>query len=38
MSYSLETKTKRVILMAKFESPTMVIRELQRQGTIDIPV
>jgi hypothetical protein len=38
MSYSIETKSKIVILMAKFESPIMVIRELQRQGTTDIPV
>ncbi len=38
MSYSLETKIKIVVLMAKFESPIMVIRELQRQGATDIPV
>ena len=38
MSYSLETKIKIVVLVAKFESPIMVIRELQRQGATDIPV
>ncbi len=37
MRYSLETKIQIVILMAKFESPVMVIRELQRQGVTDIP-
>ena len=36
MSYSLETKIQVVILMAKYESPVMVIRELQRRGTTNI--
>lgn len=38
MSYSLETKIQVVVLMAKFESPIMVIRELQRRETADIPL
>ena len=37
MSHSLETKIQAVILMAKYESPVMVIRELQRRGTTNIP-
>ena len=37
MSHSLETKIQVVILMAKYESPVMVIRELQRRGTTNIP-
>jgi len=37
MRYSLETKIQIVVLMAKFESPVIVIRELQRQGVTDIP-
>jgi transposase len=37
MSHSLETKTQVVVLMAKFDSPTMVIRELQHQEAADIP-
>ena len=36
MSHSLETKIQVVILMAKYESPVMVIRELQRRGTTNI--
>ncbi|CAF1240464.1 unnamed protein product [Didymodactylos carnosus] len=37
MSHSLETKVQVVILMAKYESPVMVIRELRRRGTTNIP-
>ena len=38
MSYSLETKIQIVILMAKFESPIMVIhRELHRQEATEFP-
>ena len=37
MSHSLETKIQVVILMAKYESPIMVIRELQRRGKTNIP-
>ena len=37
MRYPLEVKVQVVVLMAKFESPVMVIRELQRQGITDIP-
>ena len=37
MSHSLETKIQVAILMAKYESPVMVIRELQRRGTTNIP-
>lgn len=37
MSYSFETKIQIVILMAKFESPIMAIRELRRQGAAEIP-
>ena len=36
MSHSLETKIQVVILMGKYESPVMVIRELQRRGTTNI--
>ena len=38
MSHSLETKIPVVILTAKYESPVMGIRQLQRRGTINIPV
>jgi hypothetical protein len=37
MPYSLETRIQIVLLMAKFESPIMVIRELQRREATDIP-
>lgn len=37
MSSFLETRIQVVILMAKFESPIMVIRELQRREATDIP-
>jgi hypothetical protein len=37
MSHSLETKIQLVVLMAKLESPIIVIRELQRRGTTNIP-
>ncbi|CAF0957579.1 unnamed protein product [Didymodactylos carnosus] len=37
MSHSLETKIQVVILMAKYESPVMVIRELRHRGTTNIP-
>ena len=38
MSHSLETKIQTVILMAKYKSPVMVIREfIQRRGTTNIP-
>lgn len=37
MRYPLEIKVQEVVLMAKFESPAMVIRELQRRGITDIP-
>ena len=37
MSHSLETKIQVVILMTKYESPIMIIRELQRRGTTNIP-
>ena len=37
MRYPLEVKVQVVVLMAKFESPVMVIRELQRQGITNIP-
>lgn len=37
MRYPLEVKVQVVVLMAKFESPVMVIRDLQRQGITDIP-
>ena len=37
MRYSLETRIQVVVLMAKFESPVMVIRELQRQEVTHIP-
>ena len=37
MSHSLETKIQVVILMAKYESPVMVIRQLQHRGTTNIP-
>lgn len=37
MQHSLETKIQVVVLMAKFESPEVVIRELQRQEATEIP-
>ena len=37
MSHSLETKIQFVILIAKQECPVMVIRELQRRKTTNIP-
>ena len=37
MSYCLETKIQIVILMAKFESPKMVIRELRWHKAVEIP-
>ena len=36
-SHSLENKIQVVILMAKYESLVMVIHELQRRGTTNIP-
>ena len=36
MSNSLETKIQTVILMEKYESPVMAIRELQPRGTANI--
>ncbi len=38
MPYSLETKIKKVVLMAKFESLIMIIRKLKRREATDIPV
>jgi hypothetical protein len=37
MVYSTEAKIQIVILMAKLESPTRVIREMQRQGSNEVP-
>ena len=37
MSHSLGTKIQVVVLMTKYESPVMVIGELQRRGTTNIP-
>ena len=37
MSHCLETKIQVVILMVRYESPVMVIHELQCQGTTNIP-
>ena len=37
MSHSLETKMQVIILMAKYESSLMVIRELQRRRTTNTP-
>ena len=36
MSHSLEIKIQLVILMAKYESPVMVIRESQHRRTTNI--
>ena len=38
MPYSLETRIKIVVLMVRFESPKVDIRELQRLGPTDVPV
>ena len=35
--YPLETKIQVVVLMAKYDSAAMIIRELQRQGVADVP-
>ena len=37
MSHSLETKIQVIILMAKYESPFMIIRQLQPRVTTNIP-
>ena len=37
MPRSLETEIQVVILMAKYESPIMIIRQLQRRRTTNIP-
>jgi hypothetical protein len=37
MVYSTETRIQIVLLMAKLESPTRVIREMQRQGDKNVP-
>ena len=37
MSHSSEIKIQVVILMKKYESPVMVIDQLQRRGTINVP-
>ena len=37
MSHSLETTIQVFILIAKYKSPVMVIRQLQHQGTTTIP-
>ncbi len=38
MSHSIETKIQVAVLMRKFESPAIAIRELQRQAVLHIPV
>jgi hypothetical protein len=37
MVYSTQAKIQIVLLMAKLESPTRVIREMQRQGSNEVP-